>query len=109
MNELTSTLQDMSTGMLFALGFLVIVEFGLLIAALVSIFRRPADRINGPKVLWVIVSLFGIVGPILYFALGRAPEKVELAPEDVASPVGRGESVADVLYGERSGDGGHDA
>ncbi len=50
----------------------VIIELGLLVFALVDIFRRP--RTLGPKWVWVLVSLVGIIGPIIYFIVGRKEE-----------------------------------
>ena len=49
-----------------------IVSLILLIAALVSILRKdiPKDR-KADKILWiVIVILFDIIGPVIYFAIG---------------------------------------
>ena len=48
-----------------------VIQLGLLIAALVSLFRRRPDQINGPRALWVAVSTVNFVGPIAYFLFGR--------------------------------------
>ena len=49
-----------------------IVSLILLVAALVSILRKdiPKDRTTD-KILWiVVVILFDIIGPVIYFAIG---------------------------------------
>lgn len=51
----------------------LLIELGLIIAALVDLARRPHTR--GPKWLWVLVILFiNFLGPIIYFVFGRAEE-----------------------------------
>ncbi len=47
------------------------VQFSLLIAALVDIRRRPASQIRGSKRLWTALSFINFVGPIGYFVFGR--------------------------------------
>ena len=47
------------------------IQLGLLVAALVDLFRRRPDQINGPRALWVAVSSVNFVGPIAYFLFGR--------------------------------------
>ena len=50
---------------------LAALQVTLLVAALVDIRRRPADRIRGGKKRWVAASFVDFVGPIAYFAAGR--------------------------------------
>ena len=51
----------------------VLIELGLMIAALVDLYRREATR--GPKWIWVLVILFiNFIGPIVYFVAGRKEE-----------------------------------
>ncbi|MDR2036134.1 MAG: PLDc N-terminal domain-containing protein [Coriobacteriales bacterium] len=53
---------------------LIIIQLGLMIAALISIFRHKTYK-NGNRVLWVVVViLINTIGPILYFILGRGDE-----------------------------------
>jgi len=53
---------------------LAIIQVGLLIAALVHIFKHTKYR-TGSRTLWVIVSIcVNMIGPILYFAIGRGEE-----------------------------------
>jgi hypothetical protein len=65
---------DLLVSLLPVLVPLALIEIGLLIGALVSIFRHTSYKM-GTRVLWVlVVVLINIIGPILYFVLGRAEE-----------------------------------
>ena len=49
---------------------IILIEFGLLIAALIDLIRRPNTR--GPKWMWVLIIFFvNFIGPIIYFVIGR--------------------------------------
>jgi hypothetical protein len=49
---------------------LLVIQLILLIVSLIDLVR--IERTNGPKWLWAVVILFvNIVGPILYFVIGR--------------------------------------
>jgi hypothetical protein len=49
---------------------IILLELGLVIAALVDLSRREKTR--GPKWVWVLVILFiSTIGPIVYFLAGR--------------------------------------
>jgi hypothetical protein len=49
---------------------LIVLQVILMIAALVSCLKQ--EETNGPKWLWVLIILFAnILGPILYFVMGR--------------------------------------
>ncbi|EKD89182.1 MAG: hypothetical protein ACD_34C00162G0002 [uncultured bacterium] len=49
---------------------IALLEFGLLIAALVDVIRR--EKTKGPKWVWIIVVVvFNLFGPIVYFIFGR--------------------------------------
>jgi DMSO reductase anchor subunit len=49
---------------------LLLVQLILMITALVDILRREKTR--GPKLLWALIVIFGeMIGPILYFVIGR--------------------------------------
>lgn len=57
--------------MLIMLIPIIILQLTLMIVALVHIFRHDNYKV-GNRVLWVIVVvLFNVIGPILYFAIGR--------------------------------------
>ena len=52
---------------------IIIIELVLMIAALVHIFTHKTYR-YGNRALWVILSFVQIIGPILYFIIGRGDE-----------------------------------
>ena len=52
---------------------LVIIELALMVASLVHIFRHKTYRV-GNRTLWVILSFVQIIGPILYFTIGKGDE-----------------------------------
>ena len=41
-------------------------------AAWWDLARRPATQVRGPKWMWALVIGVNFVGPVLYFARGRA-------------------------------------
>jgi hypothetical protein len=47
------------------------VQLILLVVAVADLWRRPPDQVNGPKPLWLAVSLVNFVGPLAYFTFGR--------------------------------------
>ena len=50
---------------------LVLIEIGLLVAALFDLLRRERVRF-GNKLVWAaIIVLVNVVGPLAYFVLGR--------------------------------------
>lgn len=52
---------------------LVIIQLILLSVALLDLRRRESTR--GPKWAWVLIILFvNLIGPIVYFVLGRQDE-----------------------------------
>ena len=51
----------------------VLIELGLMITALVDLFRRSQTR--GPKWVWaLVIVLINFIGPIIYFIVGRKEE-----------------------------------
>ncbi|WP_312472617.1 PLDc N-terminal domain-containing protein [Neobacillus sp.] len=49
---------------------ILIIQLILIIVAIIDLVR--IEKTNGPKWLWVIIILFiNIIGPILYFVIGR--------------------------------------
>ncbi|MCL2280782.1 PLDc N-terminal domain-containing protein [Candidatus Saccharibacteria bacterium] len=53
---------------------LIVIQFGLLAAALIHVFRHNKYRV-GNRVLWVIVCLCtSVIGPVLYFVIGKGDE-----------------------------------
>lgn len=63
-------METITTDMLLMLAPLFVVQLILLVVALLDL-RRVADT-RGPKWLWLVIILFvNIVGPIVYFIVGR--------------------------------------
>jgi multisubunit Na+/H+ antiporter MnhG subunit len=55
---------------------LAIAQLGLMLAAIIHILRHDTFRF-GNKLVWILVSvLINIIGPVLYFVIGRG-ESVE--------------------------------
>ncbi|MGB7606124.1 MAG: PLD nuclease N-terminal domain-containing protein [Lutisporaceae bacterium] len=53
---------------------IVVVELILVLTALIHIFKHPHYRF-GNKIMWVlIVALIQIIGPIIYFVVGRGED-----------------------------------
>ncbi len=51
----------------------ILIQLGLMIAALVDLVRRA--QTHGPKWVWVLVIiLINFIGPIVYFVAGRKDE-----------------------------------
>jgi len=51
---------------------LAVVELGLMVAALIHIFTHKNYRF-GNRVVWVVLSIcVNIIGPVLYFVIGRS-------------------------------------
>ncbi|MED3572139.1 PLD nuclease N-terminal domain-containing protein [Cytobacillus praedii] len=49
---------------------IILIQLILLTIAIIDLVR--IEKVNGPKWVWIIVILFvNIVGPILYFVIGR--------------------------------------
>ena len=52
----------------------IIGEYALAIIALIHVIKHPNYRF-GYKVMWIIIVLFiQIIGPIVYFLIGRGEE-----------------------------------
>jgi hypothetical protein len=48
----------------------LIIQLGLMVAALLDLVKREQTR--GPKWMWVVIIIFvNLIGPIIYFLLGR--------------------------------------
>jgi hypothetical protein len=49
---------------------LILIQLALLIGGLIDLARR--ERTRGPKWAWaVVIVLFSLIGPIVYFLFGR--------------------------------------
>jgi len=53
---------------------LILIQFGLQIYALIDLFRKKKTK-NLSIYVWAIIIIIGeIVGPVLYFILGRSED-----------------------------------
>jgi len=63
-------LMDALTNYLPILAPILIIQLILIIVAIIDLVK--IEKTTGPKWLWVIIILFiNIIGPILYFIIGR--------------------------------------
>lgn len=54
---------------------IAVLQLGLMLAALISILKHKKYK-TGNRALWLVISLVvSIIGPILYFALGKTEEE----------------------------------
>ena len=79
---------------------LIAVELGLLVYALVDLYRRPATAVaGGSRLLWLLLCVFvQLIGPILYLAVGRtaaAPQTSSFRVAGAADAGGRAETLRD--------------
>ena len=52
---------------------LFLIQVGLMIAALVDLLKR--EKTKGPKWVWILIVVFvNMIGPIIYFVIGREEE-----------------------------------
>ena len=106
MDEITSALDSIGTAGLVGIGLLFLVEITLMVTALVSLVRTPAEHLRAPKWVWALVVVFvNMIGPIVYFALARKPAAVDLTPAYRSEQAKSSETVADLLYGDVPADG----
>ena len=53
---------------------LAVIQIGLMVAALVHIFRHNTYK-TGTRALWVVLSIcINTIGPILYFTVGKGED-----------------------------------
>ena len=53
---------------------LSIIQLGLMLASLIHVLRHKTYRI-GNRPLWIVLCLLvSIIGPVLYFAIGKGDE-----------------------------------
>jgi hypothetical protein len=60
---------------------LVLLQLALMIAALVHLFRHKNVKVGNVALWAVVIILLNILGPVLYFVLGRGEEKEEASDE----------------------------
>lgn len=76
---------------------LAIVEFGLLAAAWIVLYRTPTERLTLPKWGWALLCLIQFVGPIVFFVAGRKPPS--MADAGAQAPTTTPDTVIGSLYG----------
>lgn len=52
---------------------LILLQMGLTIYSLIHVFTHKNYQ-KGNRLIWALISLISIIGPILYFSFGRADE-----------------------------------
>ena len=97
----SSVLEGIPTGLVVGGALLLLIQLTLQIVALVMLVRIPSERITigGRKWVWALIIIFGeLVGPVLFFILGRKPAP---AVEPIANTLAadRASAAADALYG----------
>lgn len=92
-------LSSLPPALLIGLGVLVVVQVGLIVIALIDLYRRPLAAVNlGNKWVWVaIILLVNLLGPILYLLVGR--RSVALADEPTPATTRTKRDIAEALYG----------
>ncbi len=49
---------------------IILLQYGLMVAALLDVIKR--EKTKGPKWVWIVVIVFvNLLGPIIYFIAGR--------------------------------------
>jgi len=51
----------------------IVIQVGLTLASLIQVLTHKTYR-RGNRILWVLVSFISIIGPVLYFTLGKGDE-----------------------------------
>ncbi len=96
-------LSALPTGVLAALGILVVAALVLDAIALIDLYRRPAKLVVlGKKWIWLVLILFlNLLGPVLYLLTGRKTVSATETPAAMRSqsnPTGAAD-IVDKLYG----------
>ena len=56
----------------------ILIELTLMVSALIHLFNHPKYRF-GNRALWIVLVVFvQIIGPVLYFTLGRGDEMMDV-------------------------------
>lgn len=71
LTQLRTEWSDMSPASRAGLIIGTAVEFSAKIAAWVDLWRRPAEKVRGPKWAWALAQLINGLGPAAYWSLGR--------------------------------------
>lgn len=103
MNTELTSLSDLPTGVLIAIGLLALVQIAVEVWAIVKLLQTPDDRlVFGKKWPWLVIILFvNLIGAIVFLVAGRkpAPATDPLGQGAGAPAENRAARAADVLYG----------
>ncbi len=55
----------------FLVTLLILICFGSIITTFVAIIRILSNEFNGSKGMWILISMIGIIEPILWLTKGR--------------------------------------
>jgi hypothetical protein len=67
----TQRWSDLSSGRKTVMLTAAAVHFALAATAWTDLARRPAEAVNGPKPMWVVLIAVNFIGPLSYFVFGR--------------------------------------
>lgn len=86
-----------SAPVVVGLAVLVLIELGLMIWGVVDWAKRPADRVRGNRIVWLLVILLvNIIGPILYLTVGRLPQVSDVVTTGSSESM---QAAAESVYG----------
>ena len=68
-------LKDIPMPVKISAGFFGSIALILMIFAQVDISKRKREEMVGPKLLWRVVALIEIIGPIIYFKMVKEVRK----------------------------------
>lgn len=56
---------------IFLILLIILICFGSVITSFVAMYQILTNKFNGSKGEWILISMIGIIGPILYLTKGR--------------------------------------
>lgn len=71
LSQLRTEFNDLSTPARVSLLAGVAAELAAKVGAWVDLYRRPADKVRGPKWAWALAQFINGIGPAAYWAVGR--------------------------------------
>lgn len=67
---------SLPTGLQIGIAALTVLEFVLLLLAVVVNLKTPESRLTLPRVAWLAISiLIGVIGPLVFLLAGRRREQ----------------------------------
>ena len=71
LSQLRTEFNDLPTPASVSLLAGVAAQLAATIGAWVDLYRRPADKVRGPKWAWALAQFINGIGPAAYWAVGR--------------------------------------